>query len=173
MGKVVKLSDAKDTERGPNSPGGVGSDDKSRANFSYRLFLIVDIATFMMIEWLRKSLEAPSYGDVVRQAVRAFAIRFVENEMDARSWCDASDDDPDSDQKLKRMNIRIPIRTKERLDLLKEHSGMSYTDIIVCGLGLLLSRAKEEEALLRSLEKGGEHDGHDPELDAQKRLALC
>lgn len=159
MGKVVNMSSTKKTARGPNSSD--GANDTSRANFSYRLFLIVDLPTFAMIEWLRESLEAHSYGDVVRQAVRAFALRFAENETVAMSDCGPSDDSPSSDQKLKRLNIRVPGQTKDRLDFLKDRTDMSYTDIIVCGLQLLAVRAEDEEALLTTLNskpaKGGKH----------------
>lgn len=167
MGKVVKLSDAKDTERGPNSPSGVDTNDKSPANFSYRLFLIVNLPTFTMIDGLRNCLEAPSYGDVIRQAVRTFAIHLINNEMDAGPWNNVNDGDPCGEPKLKRMNIRIPIRTKERLDLLKERTGMTYTDIIVCGLSLLIDRARDEEELLNALEKGSMHDLQGSGLDLQ------
>ena len=159
VNKVVKMPSAKKSGRGPNSSSGAGDNDIARANFSYRLFLIVDLATFAMIGWLRESLEAHSYGDVVRQAVRAFALRFVENKSEAISECAQADGSPNSDEKLKRLNIRVPTQTKERLDVLKERSGMTYTDIIVCGLKLLAERAKNEEALLSTLETASQIGG--------------
>lgn len=179
MGKVVNMSGTKKAARGPNPSGGAGGNDTSRANFSYRLFLVVDLATFAMIEWLRESLEAHSYGDVVRQAVRAFAIRFVNDGTAAASDCVRSDDSPAGDQKLKRLNIRVPGQTKERLDLLKDRTGMSYTDIIVCGLQLLAARAKDEEAQLAKLEsksrKGGDHEETDYKVSDLERqdIAVC
>lgn len=159
MSNVVRMSNAKDDKRGPNSFDGVTDTETSRANFSYRLFLIVDVAAFAMIEWLRESLEAHSYGDVVRQAVRAFALRFAESETEVISELTNADDVLDSTQKLKRLNIRIPLQTKERLDLLKDRSGLSYTDIIMVGLEILSNQAKNDEAILAKIgrvsRKGG------------------
>lgn len=157
MGKIVDMTSATNTSRGPNPSGSTRTGKTSPANFSFRLFLIVDVKTFALIEWLRESLEAPSYGDVVRQAVRAFAIILAERDAEVWTGCVFPGDSPASDEKLKRLNVRVPNRTKERLDLLKEKTGRSYTDIIICGLIHLSARARDEESLLDTLERASEN----------------
>ena len=104
-----------------------------------------------MIEQLQESLEAPSLGDVVRQAVRAFGIEYAQFNESVWAGCELASKRPSDEEMVKRLNVRVPIRTKERLDLLKFVSGRSFTDIIVCGLQLLISRAVKEEALLAEL----------------------
>ena len=174
MANVVKIPLNNQSDQGPNLNIGDDHSNTSRSNFSYRLFIIVDNPTFTMIEWLRESLEAPSYGDIVRQAVRALSIYLIENEGKSMPDCDQESKDPSGDEGLKRLNIRIPIQTKERLDILKERSGLTYTDIIIQGLRLLCARAKHEELLLESLDdsskKGGGNDK--PDRPSSKRFEL-
>ena len=67
MSKVVEMSEH--LKKG---------DLRDQANFTFRLFLIVDAHVYETMEWLRGSLEAPSLGDVVRQAVRAYALNRAE-----------------------------------------------------------------------------------------------
>ena len=111
----------------------------------------MDNSVYELIEQLKEVLEAPSIGEVVRQAVRAYAIKLA--------LCGSVDnhvyitDDPKSAM-LKKLNVRIPNRTKKRLEVLKDLTGETYTDIILSGIGLLDGAAKESERLLMSLENG-------------------
>lgn len=145
MGEVLSLASARD---GPNVSSDVRhKQPATHGKFTVRLFLIVDQSTFELIDWLRESLEAHSYGDVVRQAVRAISIDLALHSTDALDeYYSASPIKIDGPGK--RMNIRVPLRTKERLDMLKEMYDASFTSIISHGLDILAKRAKAEQELL-------------------------
>lgn len=153
MSDVIDMVDAADNKRRPKSFDAASqASDGDNTNFSYRLFLIVDLAVYNWIVTLKDVLESPSFGDVVRQAVRAYAIALAET--DKVENIDELPVETNPNGKLKKLNIRIPNRTKQRLDVLKEITNSTYTDIVVLGLGILARTAKEQEEILASLENG-------------------
>ncbi|MEP2705018.1 MAG: hypothetical protein ABJQ71_13625 [Roseibium sp.] len=162
MSKVIDMADTSAAKRRPKpSRGSENAQADHNANFAYRLFLVVDLAVYDLIVWLKDVLEAPSFGDVVRQAVRAYAIELAKTGRITDAVCELPvDSDPSG--KLKKLNIRIPSRTKARLDMLKARTGATFTDIIVCGLGILARTAEEQEAILTNLDEGGELDATNP-----------
>ena len=123
----------------------------ANANFTCRLLIVMDVSVYNLIEHLKEALEAPSIGDVVRQAVRLYALKYAKDGHVEDRICVT--DEPKS-ATLKKLNVRIPTRTKQRLDMLNGITGKTYTAIILDGLGILADTADEQEAILRNLEKG-------------------
>lgn len=156
MGNVVKLDNegiANSTTHMVSTNSRINrSGKKTEAGFAFRLLLVVDNSVYDLIERLKIVLEAPSIGDVIRQAVRCYALRLSANggQIDDCLYTDTVRN-PATDKKL---NVRIPTRTKIRLDALKDATGETYTAIIMAGLAILEDKAIEEEGILLSLENG-------------------
>ena len=158
MKKVVNFTDAGSSGLRKKAMAGPDSNSDRDANFSYRLYLIVDVAVYEMIVWLKTTLESPSLGDVIRQAVRAYALAFAKDgrveTVDIGRTLEG-DQLSDTDGIAKKLNIRIPVQTKDRLDLLTGKTGDNYTKVVTAGLALLYRSAQAQEVLLSGIEKGG------------------
>ena len=148
METILKLAELRAHGRCPNPPVEVQSSQTKSANFADRLLIVMDTLIYELIVVLKEKLEAPSIGEVVRQAVRAYAIELASN---------GSVDDADNFRAesytgdLKKLNIRVPSSTKERLEFLKDLTGATYTAIIFAGLGILARSTDEQESVLRTL----------------------
>lgn len=151
MGNIFELAEARATGRSPKPTGNDRRSHGKNAIFADRLLIIMDVLIYGLIEQLKDVLEAPSIGEVVRQAVRAYAIELAsKGSVDE----DVGFREESYTGQLKKLNVRIPTRTRERLEFLKDQTGETYTSIIFAGLGILARSADEQEGILRDLEKG-------------------
>lgn len=148
MDTIRKLAELHAQNQLPKLMTGKNSNQAKSANFTDRLLIVMDTLIYALIEVLKDKLEAPSIGDVVRQAVRAYAIKLASTgSVDE----DVGFQEESYTGNLKKLNIRIPSRTKERLEFLKGKTGASYTAIIFAGLGILAHSTDEQETVLRTL----------------------
>ena len=150
MGDIFEMAEARAHGRCPNPTDGAAKSQSKSTNFAARLLIVMDVLIYSLIEQLKEVLEAPSIGEVVRQAVRAYAIELA-SKGDVVS--DLGFAEESYTGQLKHLNVRIPSSTRERLEFLKAKTERSYTDIIVAGLGILARSADEQENVLRKLEK--------------------
>jgi len=148
METILNLAEKRAHGQSPNLTQGTASGNTKSANFTDRLLIVMDNLIYALIEELKDKLEAPSIGDVVRQAVRAYAIELA---GEGSVTEDVGFSEESYTGSLKKLNIRIPSRTKERLEFLKGETGTSYTAIIFGGLGILARSTDEQESVLQTL----------------------
>jgi hypothetical protein len=89
-----------------------------------QLFVSADPATFALLDDLKASLEASSYGEVIRRALRAY--RYFDPVIDPTG----SPDTVSPASKARPLHVRIGKGTKDRLLAIAEEENRSLSDVV-------------------------------------------
>jgi len=111
----------------------------------------MDPTSYAILSWLMGSLEAASFGEVIRRALQAYEFFEPEDLAESSRVATGESSEP-STAGLRHVHARIPMRTKERLDREKAVSGGTYSDVVCQSLRVLAQLVRDREVML----KGGE-----------------
>jgi hypothetical protein len=151
--------------------------------YEAQLHLEMDAESYAGLRWIQGALEAVSIGEVIRRAIQAFEFSRSTDSGHAPK-ASLSVIGP----RARRLHVRVPLRTKERLDRIKEETGNTYSDVINQSLHVLAHFVREREAIIKGESNGtykrrrsgargspgagrGDSAGHD--VRRQVGAALC
>src|SRR3712207_2280522 len=106
----------------------------------------MDAESFAKLRWLQGALEAVSFSEVIRRALQAYEQ--IEP-ADLNEECNVIGSSTSTfSNDLRYIHVRIPSRTKERLDRQKADRGGTYSDIINHSLEVLAQLVRNRQAVL-------------------------
>ncbi len=115
----------------------------------YKLHIVLDKESFMIIRGLKAQLEASTEAEVIRRALKAYEI-FEPDEDDIIDNSVGPNHRPVGG--VEHLYVRIPLRMKERLDVEQKTSGKTYAEQVRQALRVLTQ-------LLREVQKIREENG--------------
>jgi len=134
----------------------------------HRLHLVMDKESYAKLQWLKASLEASSDSEVIRRALQAYEI-FEPADADRRKGVPSNLSASPVNDSVEHLYIRISQRMKERLDTVREISGLSYGEQVRHALRILSQFARDRAEILKNVQDEDTHD-IDSELSIQSQL---
>ena len=91
-----------------------------------QLHLELSLQSYLLLNAVMTSLEASSYSEVIRRALQLGERYWTEDIISSGNEIGSKN----AHAATKRLHVRIPHKTKERLDRLKEARGGTYSDVL-------------------------------------------
>jgi len=134
----------------------------------------MDKESFLRLRGLKAQLEASTEAEVVRRALKAYEIFEPSDDLSDHP-VGPSPDELATANKVEHLYVRIPQRTKDRLDFEQEVSGRTYSEQVRQALRVLTQLINEADALRKKLAKQpvSHEKGEDYERLRLKLAASC
>lgn len=111
-----------------------------------QLQIEMDLESHLILKTVMALLEVPTYGELIRRSLQAY--EFFDPQLPPTEAKEAPEA-KNPNRTVKRIHVRLPLKTKERLDRIKDHTNSTYTETVNKAVLILAQLARKKEELMQ------------------------